>query len=115
MDWYQIWYHFLIGRREKIVEAWAKKPNPEADVESVEAILRHYFKDAFTKAEGGSHQLRVSHPTLYGHPHFVGGTLSVPVRGGQGVKGFYLKRIAEAISILEEARRVQETNDEDEK
>ena len=102
-----------MGRREKLLEAWRQKPNPEAEVESVEAILKYYFADTFTKAEGGSHQLRVSHPALYGHPHFIGGGLSVPVKGGQSVKGFYLKRIAEAIALMDTATKAQEQDDED--
>ena len=63
--------------------------------------------------------MRVSHPALFQHPHFVGGTLSVPVTGGQSVKPFYLKRIVEAIEIVQEAENpAQETepvhdNDED--
>lgn len=90
-----------------MIEAWRTKRNPEETKETVEAILVHYFGERFEKAEGTSHQFRVSHPALYQHPHFVGGTLSVPVKGGQSVKGIYLKRIAEAIAIIEQAAPAQ--------
>ncbi len=86
-------------------------------METVEAILRHYFASGFSMAEGGSHQLRVSHPALFQHPHFIGGTLSVPVTGGQSVKPFYLKRIVEAIEIVQEAenpaKKIEPAHDSD--
>lgn len=99
-----------MSKRDKLLAAWKNQPQPSATVETVEAILRHYFSSGFSVSEGGSHQLRVSHPALYQHPHFVGGTLSVPVTGGQSVKPFYLKRIVEAIEIVQEAEQpLQET------
>ena len=101
-----------MGRRDKLLAGWRQKPNPEAEVETVEAILSHYFVEGFTKAEGGSHQLRISHPSLYGHPHFAFGMLSIPVKSGQSVRGFYLKRIAEAIAVMQEAQKAEEKNEE---
>ncbi len=94
-----------MSKRDKILAAWKNQPQPSATVETVEAILRHYFSSGFSVAEGGSHQLRVSHPALFRHPHFIGGTLSVPVTGGQSVKPLYLKRIVEAIEIVQEAQQ----------
>ncbi len=75
-------------------------------MDTLEAVLRRYFASGFSQAEGGSHQLRVSHPALFQHPHFIGGTLSIPVNGGQSVKPFYLKRIVEAIEIIQEAENL---------
>lgn len=108
-----------MSKRDKLLAAWKNQPQPSATVETVEAVLRHYFLSGFSVAAGGSHQLRVSHPALFQHPHFVGGTLSIPVTGGQNVKPFYLKRIVEAIEIVQEAQQpLQETepahdNDDD--
>ena len=94
---------------------WVNKPQPSVTVDSVEAMLLHYFGDNFKQATGaGSHQLRVFHPALFGHPHFVGGTLSVPVSGGQTVKAIYLKRIAEAVALVKEAEKKEaEKKDDD--
>lgn len=105
-----------MSKRDKILADWINQRQPNVTVETVEAILKHHFGSSFTKAMGaGSHQLRVSHPALFGHPHFLGGTLSVPVSGGQTVKPIYLKRIAEAVKILKEAQKLEaEKNDEDE-
>jgi hypothetical protein len=38
----------------------------------------------------------------------IGGYLSIPVSGGNCVKGYYLKRIAQAIRRLEEAESGQD-------
>lgn len=101
-----------MSRREKTLESWRTKRNPEATASSVEAMLKHYFGENFEKAEGTSHQLRVSHPLLFQHPHFLGGTLSIPVKNGQTVKALYLKRIAEAVALIQEAEVVTESDDE---
>jgi len=104
-----------MSKREKIVASWRNQPQPYANAETVEAILAHFFSDHFTKATGaGSHQCRVSHPALFGHPHFIGGTLSVPVSGGQTGRPIYLKRIAEAIALIEEAENHDNDTDENE-
>ena len=99
-----------MSKRDKLLAAWKNQPQPSATVETVEAVLRYYFSAGFSIAEGGSHQLRVSHQALFRHPHFIGGTLSVPVTGGQSIKPLYLKRIVEAIEIVQEAeQQLQET------
>lgn len=106
-----------MSKRDKLLAAWKNQPQPSATVETVEAVLRHYFSSGFSVAEGGSHQLRVSHPALYQHPHFIGGALSVPVTGGQtgcrSVKPFYLKRIVEAIEIVQEAENPSQETEPD--
>lgn len=94
-----------MSKRDKLLAAWKTQPQPNADVETVEAVLSRYFPSGFSRAEGGSHQLRVTHPALFAHPHFVGGTLSIPVKGSQIVKPFYLKRIVEAIEIVQIAEK----------
>ncbi len=103
----------FISKRDKILADWINQRQPNVTVETVEAILKYYFGANFAKATGaGSHQFRVSHPALFGHPHFVGGTLSVPVAGGQNVKAIYLKRIAEAIALVKEAEQKKAEKDD---
>ena len=102
-----------MSKRDKILADWINQPQPNVTVETVEAMLRHYFGHSFVKATGaGSHQFRVSHPALFGHPHFVGGALSVPVSGGQTVKAIYLKRIAEAVALVKEAEQKKAEQDD---
>lgn len=104
-----------MSKQDKRLEQWRQKPRPVARVDEVEAVLRRYFGDRFRENQGGSHQFSVSHPALYQHPNYLGGTLSIPIKNGQTVKPFYLKHIAEAIQILQEAEKENdhENNDED--
>ncbi len=71
----------------------------------VERLLKHHFgSDAVKRSAGGSHQFRIKHPALADLPGFgLGGYLSIPISGGQRVKGYYLRRIAQAIKRTEEA------------
>ena len=39
---------------------------------------------------------------LIGHPEIIEGTFTVPVNGGQKVKGYYLKRLANLIEYMKE-------------
>ena len=100
-----------MSRREKLIESWKTQPTPTANVETVKAVLIYYFSESFSTAEGSSHQLRINHPALHGKPNFEGGTLSIPVKNGQFVKGVYLKRIAKAIEIVEAARKEENENE----
>ena len=103
-----------MSKRDKSLANWKTQPQPDATVETVGAILAYYFAEGFTKSVGaGSHQLRVSHPALVGHPLYRG-KLSIPVKNGQAVKPLYLKQIVEAIEIVQEAERGGDANDETE-
>ncbi len=100
-----------MSKREKILSNWKTQPQPSATVETVQAILSHYFREGFTKATGaGSHQFRVSHPALVAHPLYRG-KLSVPIKNGQTVKPLYLKQIVDAIEIIQEADKEANENE----
>lgn len=99
----------VMTRREKIVQSW-RTTRDNARVDEVIAVLEHYFGAHFYKAEGTSHQLRIKHPALIGHPNFVGGTLSIPIHGGQSIKPIYLRQIVVAIDIVDGSEQ-DETNE----
>jgi hypothetical protein len=87
-----------------LIQKWlTQTPNYEA-VDVVSGLLvRAFGEDAICRGTGDSHQLRVKHPALANMSGFGPfGHLSVPVDKGQRVKGYYLKRIAQAIKRLEE-------------
>lgn len=66
-------------------------------------LVRVFGDDAICSNTGDSHQLRIKHRSLMGKPGFGPyGHLSIPVHQGQYVKGYYLKRIAQAIQLLGE-------------
>jgi len=102
-----------MGRRRKLLDSWKTTRN-NARVDEVEAVLLHFFAERFSRAEGTSHQLRINHPALQGGQHFVGGSLSIPISGGQSAKPIYLRRIVEAVEIVEAAGgAVEEDENED--
>lgn len=75
---------------EGLIDKWLSNTPPDDSVETVERILIKFFGAVRTKRSGGSHQYRVKHPLLEGLPGFgVGGHLSIPVKNGKKVKGYY--------------------------
>ncbi|MEN6520084.1 MAG: type II toxin-antitoxin system HicA family toxin [Armatimonadota bacterium] len=89
---------------DELIDKWLSNTPPDDSVDKVERILIKVFGEgSVKKRSGGSHQYRVKHPSLEGLPGFgTGGHLSIPVKNGTRVKGYYLKRIAQAIKRLEE-------------
>jgi len=87
-----------------LIEKWLTSPPDYEAVEVVRGMLVRVFgEDAVCRNTGDSHQLRIKHPGLANMPGFGPfGHLSIPVDKGQRVKGYYLRRIAQAIKRLEE-------------
>ena len=89
----------------ELVNRWFSAAPGYESADVVERVLEHYFGPESVKNNaGGSHQFRVKHRLLEDLPGFgIGGYLSIPISGGKRVKGYYLKRIAQAIKKIEEA------------
>jgi predicted RNA binding protein YcfA (HicA-like mRNA interferase family) len=88
-----------MSRIEKILAKWRSKP-VSVPKEQVLSVLERYGFDIEKKR--GSHII-VRHPCLIDKPEFgLDGEFTIPVKGGQLVKGVYLKTILIAISILKE-------------
>lgn len=95
-----------MGKREKNLIHWLKQPPIDTPLNEVMAILKYYFPGQF-------HQ-RGSHVVVQ-DKRFVGkagygpeGTFTLPIKGGQRVKGVYLKRLAKSVKTIGLLR----TNDE---
>lgn len=95
---------------EHLIEKWLMSTPGDEAVDVVKGVLAHHFgEDAIRRKTGDSHQLRIKHPALANMPGFGSfGYLSIPVSKGQKVKGYYLRRIAQAIRRLEEAANEEE-------
>ena len=93
----------MSGKHKKKLDEW--RANPPIDVRSgeVAAMLEHFFGSADNTDSGGSHDFKVSHAALFGHPLMPGGQLCIPVSGGQRVKGRYIRRLVIAIDLLLES------------
>ena len=87
-----------------LIEKWLSSTPPDEPVGVVRRVLvRAFGEGAICSNTGDSHQLRIKHPALASMPGFGPfGHLSIPVYKGQKVKGYYLRRIAQAIKRLEE-------------
>ena len=90
-----------MARVDKILEKWRNNPPKEAPKERVLSILKRYFPKNYEE-KPGSH-IVIRDDRLKGMPDYgPDGTFDVPVKGGQKVKGYYLKRLARTIKLLEE-------------
>jgi len=89
-----------MGQADKKLRKWLNNPPTHAPVDTVRAMLRRFFDSVEWK--GGSHII-VTDDRLQGMKD-VGplNDYSVPVSGGQRVKGRYLRWIAEAVQYIEE-------------
>lgn len=87
-----------------LIEKWLTRTPAYEAADVVKGLLvRAFGDDAICRGTGDSHQLRIKHPVLADLPGFGPfGHLSIPVDKGRRVKGFYLKRIAQAIRRFEE-------------
>jgi len=90
-----------MGRLEKRINKWLNSPPFDAPAEEVQAVLKSHFPGRFRRKPGSNivvrdERLRFSH----GFEPF--GEFTIPVSGGQRVKGRYLQRLARAIRIIEE-------------
>lgn len=93
-----------MSKVEKRLSRWRIDTPTDVPVDEVLSILDRFFDGRYVRT-GGSH-IVVTDKRLIGLPGYGPlGDFSVPVKGGQRVKGFYLKRLAETIYILEELEK----------
>lgn len=100
-----------MSRAEKLLKRWRDNPPREEIAETVFNVLKRY---GFTERKGSGSSHRVyEHPALADFPELYGADphLTVPVKGGQKVKGFYLKEIVAAITLAIEWNRAYGTDE----
>lgn len=86
-----------VGKR---LSKWLESPPKEEPKDNVIAVLRRFFPGQYEEKRG-SH-IVVRDDALKGVPDYgPDGDFTIPVKGGQKVKGFYLKRLAQTIRLLE--------------
>lgn len=86
---------------DKLLDKWLENTPTDAPIDSVKAILDRFFPNHWDQ-KGSSH-IVVWDKKLIGLPGYgPKGDFSIPVKGGQKVKGFYLKRLSATIKLLEE-------------
>jgi hypothetical protein len=98
-----------MGRAGKRIQTWLENTPRDAPIEEVEAVIQRYFPGLFVN-KSGSH-IVVTDERLVGFSDFGAlGEFTVPVKRGQRVKGFYLKRLARAVTIIMDLERDKDEN-----
>lgn len=93
-----------MSQREKLLYAWLNNTPVSAPKHEVFGVLDHFFADEYTQL-GGSH-IVVTSLRLKGVPGADAlGCITIPLSGGQKVKGRYLNNLAKAIDYLRSVER----------
>lgn len=88
-----------MGKAEKRMRAWSQNTPSDVPVSEVKAVLKRYFPGGYEE-KGGSHII-VRDERLKGCEGFgIDGDFPIAVKGGQRVKGVYLKRLVKAIELM---------------
>ena len=99
-----------MAKIDKLLNRWSENPPREENVDTVLAVLDRFFEGRYRKVSG-SH-IVVSHPDLAGKREYgPQGEFTIPVKGGQKVKGQYVRDLVEVILSLglrEEERKERE-------
>lgn len=90
-----------MGKALKLFEKWTDNVPKEARLQDVKTFLSHFFPGMWDQ-QGTSH-IVVRCEALKVFPEYQPyGEISVPVKGGKKVKGFYIKRLIKAVYLIEE-------------
>ena len=88
---------------ERLYISWIKNLPKEARVGDVKTLLNHFFPGMWGQKRSSHVVIRCE--KLKSFPDYGPfGEISIPVKGGQKVKGFYIKRLVRAIALLRELR-----------
>ena len=90
-----------MGKVQKLFEKWADNVPKEARVQDVKTFLDHFFPD-MTDQDRTSHIVVRCEVLKAFQEYQPYGEISVPVKGGKKVKGFYIKRLIKAVHLIEE-------------
>lgn len=90
-----------MGKAQRLFKKWSKNIPTDARVQEVKTLLNHYFNGLWNQWKTSHIVVRCE--KLKAFPDYQPyGEISVPVKGGQKVKGYYIKELIKAIGILEE-------------
>jgi hypothetical protein len=88
----------------KTLNKWRKNPPTDAPKDEVLAIIKRFFAGQYRQTSG-SHVV-IQDDRLIGIDGYgPAGDFDVPIKGGQRVKGVYLRKLALTIELLEETER----------
>ena len=88
-----------MSNRKKILEQW-KLHTPKDEVkDTVIAVIEYYFSGKYNQS--GTSHIMIKDKRLQEHGVTdIAGVLTIPISGGQKVKGVYLKKLVKAIETI---------------
>lgn len=96
-----------MSKINKTLTKWSINTPTDAPIDKVIALIKRFFKDQY-ELISGSH-IVIRNDNLIGRPDYgPDGDFTVPVSGGQKVKGYYLKKLADTIILLEQIEKSEE-------
>ncbi|HNR13829.1 MAG TPA: hypothetical protein PKM59_10980 [Thermodesulfobacteriota bacterium] len=88
-------------KAERLYRTWNGQVPTEARLRDVITVLDYYFPAQWDQHR--SSHIVIQCERLKNFPDYQPyGELSIPVKGGQKVKGFYIKALVKAINLLKE-------------
>ncbi len=97
-------------KAEKLFDKWSENLPKEARIQEVKTLLNSYFEGQWDH-DGTSH-IVVRCDKLKTLPDYQPfGEITVPVKGGQKVKGRYIKSLTKAINDLRESGEYEEKSE----
>ena len=88
-------------KAHKFYRKWADTIPREARVNEVKTLLDHYFPGMWNQKRTSHIVVRCERLKAF-QEYQPFGEISIPVKGGQKVKGFYIKALIRAIDLLSE-------------
>ena len=93
-----------MAKVDKTLDKWLNNTPTDEPLKKVKAIIERFFSGQHSQ-DSSSHIVRQD-DSLKGIPEYgPAGDFTVCVKGGQKVKGRYLKRLALTIELLEELKK----------
>jgi len=88
-----------LGKRNKNFEKWERAKAP-ISADKVKSIIDEMFAGRIKVGEGTSHRYKIQVPELKDLPDYQFGLITVPLKGGQEVKAYYLQTLYRAAVLL---------------
>lgn len=96
-----------MSRAQKLFRKWSDNIPSEAKRSEVEVLLEHYFHGQWSFGSKASHiVLRCDRLAGFSPFNYIG-EITIPIRKGRYVKGFYIKNLIEAINVIKELEDVK--------
>jgi len=92
---------------EKKLEKWLNNTPKYEPKEKVLPVLKRFFAGQYEQKSSSHIVVQDDKLKLFPNKYGPNGEFDIVIKGGQKVKGFYLKRLAQTIKLLEELQELE--------